>query len=170
MQPDASTGPGDRAEARILRNNHLERDNATGGGLGSPGTNLEYVWFAPGTDPKLKKRIVRTVIREVVADLDDNTSEIVFLVHSAGGPIQKSACQSASEDSAMLHHLILLKRIASDEVIADILNRNGLAAENGNHWTKERITALRSYRKIPVFKVEPIISIIGSTSPTQPSL
>jgi hypothetical protein len=46
-------------------------------------------------------------------------------------------------------------RIASDDVIAGVLNRNGLATGNGNRWTKERVTALRSYRKIPVFKVEP---------------
>lgn len=30
-----------------------------------------------------------------------------------------------------------------------------LATGNGNRWTKERITALRSYRKIPVFKPDP---------------
>lgn len=43
-------------------------------------------------------------------------------------------------------------RIASDYVIAGVLNRNGLATGNGNRWTRERVTALRSYRKIPVFK------------------
>jgi len=31
--------------------------------LAALGTNLEHVWFAPGTDAKLKKRIVRTVMR-----------------------------------------------------------------------------------------------------------
>ncbi|AHD03223.1 hypothetical protein [Leisingera methylohalidivorans] len=48
-----------------------------------------------------------------------------------------------------------LARIASDDVIAGVLNRNGLATGNGDRWTRERITALRSYRKIPVFKPEP---------------
>lgn len=48
-----------------------------------------------------------------------------------------------------------LARIASDDVIAGVLNRNGLATGNGNRWTRERITALRSYRKIPVFKPDP---------------
>ncbi|APO77230.1 hypothetical protein AM571_PA00350 (plasmid) [Rhizobium etli 8C-3] len=40
-------------------------------------------------------------------------------------------------------------------MIAGVLNRNGLSTGNGNHWTRERITALRSYRKIPVFRPQP---------------
>jgi hypothetical protein len=81
--------------------------------LAALGANLEHIWCAPGTDAKLKKRIVRTVIREVVADLDNETSEIVLLVHWAGGAIQKSACQSVGADSATQHHLISSKPFAS---------------------------------------------------------
>ena len=33
--------------------------------------NLKSVWTAPTADARLKKRIVRTVIHEVVADIDD---------------------------------------------------------------------------------------------------
>ena len=36
--------------------------------------DLQTVWFAPTTDTRLKKRIVRTVIHEVVADIDDDAS------------------------------------------------------------------------------------------------
>jgi DNA invertase Pin-like site-specific DNA recombinase len=49
------------------------------------GTNLRTVWAAPTTDARLKKRIVRTVILEVVADIDDKASEIVLLIHWIGG-------------------------------------------------------------------------------------
>ena len=49
------------------------------------GANLETVWSAPTTDARLKKRIVRTLIHEVVADIDDTTSEIVIVVHWSGG-------------------------------------------------------------------------------------
>lgn len=52
--------------------------------LAALGVNLEHIWCAPGTEAKLKERIVRTVIREVVADLDNETSEIILLVHWAG--------------------------------------------------------------------------------------
>ena len=35
--------------------------------------DFKTVWSAPTTDARLKKRIVRTVIHEVMADLDDAT-------------------------------------------------------------------------------------------------
>jgi len=47
--------------------------------------DLQAVWSAPTTDARLKKRIVRTVIHEVVADLDDDTAEIVLTIHWVGG-------------------------------------------------------------------------------------
>jgi hypothetical protein len=36
----------------------------------SLGSDLETVWNSPSTDARLKKRIVRTLIHEVIADLD----------------------------------------------------------------------------------------------------
>jgi len=42
--------------------------------------------------------------------------------------------------------------IANDDLIASILNRNGLVTGHGNRWTRERVTALRSYHKVPVFR------------------
>ena len=129
--------------------------------LAALGTNLERVWFAPGTDAKLKKRIVRTVIREVIADLDDDASEIVLLVHWAGGahteirlPKRRRGQRNATPPD-IVKAVRQLAQIASDDIIAGVLNRNGLVTGNGNRWTKERIAALRSYRKIPVFKPEP---------------
>jgi hypothetical protein len=47
--------------------------------------DLQTVWSAPTTDARLKKRIVRTVIHEVMADLDDATSEILLTIHWVGG-------------------------------------------------------------------------------------
>jgi len=42
--------------------------------------DLPAVWSAPTTDARLKKRIVRTVIQEVVADIDDEASQIALLI------------------------------------------------------------------------------------------
>jgi hypothetical protein len=41
---------------------------------------------------------------------------------------------------------------ASDDLIAGLLNRNGLKTGNGNRWTRERVTSMRSNYRIPVFK------------------
>jgi hypothetical protein len=48
-------------------------------------SNLKAVWSAPATDVRLKKRIVRTLIHEVVADIDDAATEIVLVIHWNGG-------------------------------------------------------------------------------------
>ena len=45
-----------------------------------------------------------------------------------------------------------LTLIARDDVIAGILNRNGLKTGHGNRWTRERVTALRSSYRIPVYR------------------
>ena len=50
---------------------------------------------------------------------------------------------------AAVRQLVL---IANDDLIAGILNRNGLATGNGNRWTRERVTSLRSHHRIPVHK------------------
>src|SRR5260370_37180997 len=53
--------------------------------LGVLAANLKTVWSAPTADARLKKRIVRTIIHEVVADIDDAATEIILVVHSVGG-------------------------------------------------------------------------------------
>ena len=53
--------------------------------LAALATDLKTVWTAPKTDTRLKKRIVRTLIQEVVADIDSEAAEIVLIVHWIGG-------------------------------------------------------------------------------------
>lgn len=96
-----------------------------------------------------------------MADLDDDASEIVLLVHWAGGahteihlPKRRPGQRNATPPDSV-QAVRQLARIARDDVIAGVLNRNGLATGNGNRWTKEQVTALRSYRKIPVFRPDP---------------
>jgi Recombinase/Recombinase zinc beta ribbon domain len=132
--------------------------------------DLEAVWSAPTADARLKKRIVRTVIQEVVADLDDEAAEIVLLVHWMGGihteirlPRRRRG-QRNSTSPDIIAAVQLLVRIANDDLIAGILNRNKLLTGNGNRWTRERVTSLRSYHCIPVWRpaadgVEPWLNL-----------
>jgi hypothetical protein len=126
--------------------------------LATLAADLKSVWAAPSTDARLKKRIVRTVIHEVIADIDSNAAEIVLVIHWIGGihseirlPKRRRGnrkCASADLIAAV-RQLVL---IANDDVIAGILNRNGLVTGYGNRWTRERVTALRSHHRIAVYK------------------
>jgi DNA invertase Pin-like site-specific DNA recombinase len=120
--------------------------------------DLKAVWSTPTIDARLKKRIVRTVICEVVADIDAEAAEVVLLIHWIGGihtelrlpRRRRGQRNSTSQDIiAAVRQLVL---IANDDLIAGILNRNGLTTGQGNRWTRERVTALRSHHKIPVFQ------------------
>ncbi|MDE2164649.1 MAG: transposase, partial [Alphaproteobacteria bacterium] len=45
-----------------------------------------------------------------------------------------------------------LALLANDDIIAGVLNRNGIKTGYGNRWTRERVTSLRSHYHVPVFK------------------
>jgi hypothetical protein len=120
--------------------------------------DLKTVWRAPTTDARLKKRIVRTVIQEVIADLDAEAGEIILRVHWVGGvhtelrlPRRRRG-QRNSTSKDIIAAVRQLVRIANDDLIAGILNRNGLTTGNGNRWTRERVTTLRSHHKLPVHR------------------
>ena len=42
-----------------------------------------------------------------------------------------------------------LVRLCSDDIIAGVLNRNGLRTGRGNRWTRERVVTLRNWHEIP---------------------
>ena len=48
-------------------------------------TDLATVWNSPDADDRLKKRIVRTLIQEVVVDVDAQVGEILLIIHWKGG-------------------------------------------------------------------------------------
>ncbi|WP_244486492.1 MULTISPECIES: hypothetical protein [Bradyrhizobium] len=119
-------------------------------------SNLKAVWSGPTTDTRLKKRIVRTLIHEVVADIDDEASEIVLSVLWAAGahseirlPKRRRGQRNSTfgDIKAAIRQLVL---IASDDLIAGLLNRNGLKTRNGNRWTREhRHAILTSDPRLP---------------------
>ena len=85
-------------------------------------------------------------------------AEIVLVVHWIGGVHsemrlprrRRGQRNSTSADViAAVRQLVL---IANDDLIAGILNRNGLVTGHGNRWTRERVTSLRSHHRIPVYK------------------
>jgi hypothetical protein len=120
--------------------------------------DLPTVWSAPTTDTRLKKRIVRTVIQEVIADLDETSAEIMLAINWVGGAHtehrlpRRRRGQRNSTPADIVEAVRVLALIAKDDVIAVILNRNGLVTGNGNRWTRERVTAMRGSYRIPVYR------------------
>ena len=149
-------------EARIVDHDAAAPQHAVApASFGTLADDLQAVWSASTTDARLKKRIVRTLIHEAVADLDDSTAEIVLTLHWVGGAHtehrlpRRRRGQRTSTPANVVDAVRTLALIARDDVIAGFLNRNGLKTGHGNRWTRERVTALRSSYRIPLFREAP---------------
>ncbi|WP_245319856.1 hypothetical protein [Bradyrhizobium sp. LMTR 3] len=67
--------------------------------LGVLASNLKTVWDAPTTDTRLKKRIVRTLIHEVVADIEMRPPRSSSSSTGSAAFTARSACPSAGAGS-----------------------------------------------------------------------
>jgi DNA invertase Pin-like site-specific DNA recombinase len=123
--------------------------------------DLEAIWHDVNTDARLKKRIVRTLIHEVVVDVDAEAGEIILIIHWKGGvhtelrlPRRRRGQSSQHTSKEIVDAVRVLARICSDDLIAATLNRNGLRTGRGNRWTRERVASMRSKHKIPCYRPE----------------
>jgi hypothetical protein len=118
--------------------------------------DLPRVWDHPQTDARLKKRIVRTVIHEVLVDVDRKAGQIQAVIHWKGGVHTEITAPCLRRGYSPLHTPVEvvqavreLAKICTDELIAGLLTRNGLRTGHDNRWTKEGVTSLRSHHHIP---------------------
>jgi DNA invertase Pin-like site-specific DNA recombinase len=120
--------------------------------------DLEAVWHDPHADGRLRKRIVRTLIHEVVVNVDGEAGEVILVIHWKGGvhtelrlPRRRRGQNSSQTSHDVIEAVRVLARTCSDDVLAITLNRNGLLTGRGNRWTRERVTALRTHHDIPCY-------------------
>ncbi len=118
--------------------------------------DLPAVWNSPATDMRLKQRIVRILIEEIIADVDDATNEIVLLIHWTGGRHSelrmKKNLTGRHSRCTNLETIEVLRRMSGrfpDDQIAATLNRLGLKTGTGNTWNEGRVRSVRSYHGLP---------------------
>jgi DNA invertase Pin-like site-specific DNA recombinase len=138
------------------------------GGLGVPipdralllslAQDLPAVWNAVTTDMRVKQRIVRILIHEIVADVDEAHHTIVLLTHWAGGRHSELRVKRNETGrhgrSTGLEVIGVLRQLAGrfpDEQIAATLNRLGLQTGSGNSWNELRVRSARHYHGLPAF-------------------
>ena len=125
--------------------------------LASLADDLVQVWHDPRSDMQLKKRIVRTVLNEIVVKVVDDTLEL--LLHWVGGDHTKLCVAknrtgvhrfASSEDTVKL--IEQLARQIPDHLITATLNRLGSKTGKGNGWTESRVRSFRHARSIKVYQ------------------
>lgn len=120
--------------------------------------DLESVWHAQGTDLRLKQRIIRTLVEEIVVDVDQPTNQVVMLIHWSGGRhtelrITKPKTGEHGHKTAA-EAVEVVKQMAGqypDDVIASTLNRLGFSTGYGNTWKKHLVCSLRSKLDLPIY-------------------
>ena len=127
------------------------------------GADLQVLWNEASTPVDLKKRVLRSVINEVVVDVNHDSGHIEMKIHWAGGvhtPLRVRKNQIGKNGNATDANVVeLVRELAkgwNDGYIASMLNRSGMLTGKGNSWNETRVKNLRRENRIPVFsKSEP---------------
>ncbi len=125
--------------------------------LMSLGKDLLRAWESPGTTPETRKKIIRTVISEIIVDVVDDKLEMV--IHWQGGDhtnlsVKKNRAGQTrwATDGDIVDLVRALARQMPDETIAALLNRSGKKTGFGNSWTRGRICSLRKQYGITIYR------------------
>jgi hypothetical protein len=119
------------------------------------GHDFAAVWNDPDCPMTLKKRIVRTLIHEIVVDLDESAQKLQFVIHWHGGchtafSMPKPQSGAVAHKTA-LEDVELIERMAvryGDDEIARVLSKLGRRTGKGNRWTKSRVATVRRKHRI----------------------
>jgi excisionase family DNA binding protein len=124
--------------------------------------DLPFVWNHPESNPEIKKKIIRLVIKEIVAYVEPAApdQEIIKLkVHWQGGDHteielakNKRGETNNTTNSETKAIIAALARIMPDKHIVGCLNRLGTRTASGLTWTPARVCSFRKDHRIPVFQ------------------
>ena len=145
-------------ELKTLRVNRPEpMSNAIREELLRLGEDLPRLWRHPQSDQTLKKRIVRTLLHEIVVTKDGE--RISMVLHWQGGDhtsLEFLKSKTGEHRYATPANVVMLvrelARVQPDQGIVSILNRLGMRTGHGNTWTEGRLRVFRRDHDIPVYQ------------------
>jgi DNA invertase Pin-like site-specific DNA recombinase len=112
--------------------------------------DLSTAWKAPGTTMRTRQRLVRALITEIVADVDEKAGEIVLVIHWKGGQHSelrvrkpKTGEHGCTTPEQALDVIRSMAGRWSDQDIAATLNRMRLPTGQGKTWTAHRVGSIR---------------------------
>jgi hypothetical protein len=125
--------------------------------LMSLGSDLERAWNSPGVANETKKRIVRTLIDEIIVRAEETALDLVIRWHGGDHSALKvkKNCSGQHRWSAAAEVVDLVRVLARqmpDKAIASVLNRAGKRTGRGNGWTSSRVCSLRNNHRIASYR------------------
>lgn len=121
--------------------------------------DLAGAWNAPGVTMRSRQQLLRSLIKDIVADVDDAAREVVLTIHWRGGQHSQvkvikprsgeHGCRTPDEALAVMRSMASKW---SDEHIAATLNRMGLPTGQGKTWTAHRVGSVRMVNDIRAYR------------------
>jgi DNA invertase Pin-like site-specific DNA recombinase len=121
--------------------------------------DLEGAWHAPGVTMRARQQLVRALIVDIIADVDEATREVVLTIHWQGGVhsqlrVRKPksgehGCRTPDEALAVIRSMASRW---SDQDIAASLNRMGMRTGQSKTWTAHRVSSLRRVHGIRAYR------------------
>jgi excisionase family DNA binding protein len=121
--------------------------------------DLEAAWNAPGVTMRARQRLLRALIVDIIADVDEKAREVILTIHWRGGQhsqlrVRKPksgehGCRTSEEALAVMRSMATRW---SDEEIAASLNRMGMPTGQGKTWTAHRVSSLRRVHGIRAYR------------------
>jgi len=118
------------------------------------GEGFEGVWRSEHCTAPLKKRIIRTVVQEVIVDLDEEQQMLNFIIHWKGGchtEFEMPKPPSGVGRKTSMEDLEIIRKMApryGDDEIARVLNKLGRKTATGKRWSELRVRATRGHHSI----------------------
>lgn len=118
--------------------------------------DLPCLWDHPSSAPEIRKRILRTVLKEIAATASGRTVRLVL--HWQGGDHTELQFEKSRPgvhryitDTDTVDLIRTLARLQPDPMIASILNRMGRRTAHDQTWNAVRICAIRQNYAIAVY-------------------
>jgi DNA invertase Pin-like site-specific DNA recombinase len=96
--------------------------------------DLEVAWNAPGVTMRARQQLVRALITDIIADVDEKAREVILTIHWQGGQHSGMSCRW------------------SDQEIAASLNRMGMRTGQGLTWNANRVSSVRREHGIHAYR------------------
>ena len=121
------------------------------------GQDLVRAWESLGATPETRKKVIRTVIAEIIVDIVGDS--LALVIHWQGGDHTRLTVKRNrpgqtrwTTDVEVVDLVRALARQMPDETIAALLNRSGKTTGHGNSWTRGRVCSLRRQYDIAVYR------------------
>ncbi len=143
--------------AELTRQRPEALSNETKQALLALAEDMPRLWDHPDTTNDVKKRIVRTVIKEIIVTTEGHS--LRFLVHWQGGDhtelwLKKARTgrHSRVTNTGTIELIASLARLQPDEHIAAAINRLGHRTAHGYTWTAARVCSIRNGHGIAAYR------------------